>query len=147
MPAVSSKTPTECSQILFYLFQVSSNPFKVFCNTLNCACLQIWDLSEFYWFTRCCCLSAAPCLCLLPRQSQRWVAALNLKCISTSKALGIGQASSLLPFCFCLPRRSRTKNCWLFSPFRWIIPQESEIADTPACYIPCQYQHTWDQTK
>ena len=41
-----------------------------------------------YWFTRCCCLSAAPCLCLLPRQSQRWVAALNLKCISTSKALG-----------------------------------------------------------
>ena len=41
-----------------------------------------------YWFTRCCCLSAAPCLCLLPRQSQRWVAALNLKCISTSMALG-----------------------------------------------------------
>ena len=88
MPAVSSKTPTECSQILFYLFQVSSNPFKLFCNTLNCACLQIWDLPKSYWFTRCCCLSAAPCLCLLPRQSQRWVAALNLKCISTSKALG-----------------------------------------------------------
>ena len=88
MPEVSSKTPTECSQVLFYLLQKSSNPFKLFFIKSNSACLQISDLSKFYWFTRCCCLSATPCLCLLPRQSQRWVSALNLKCISTSKAFG-----------------------------------------------------------
>ena len=78
--------------VLKYFFTVCKYPILWLLSLLfknrNVLVFRYETCHTSYWFTRCCCLSAAPCLCLLPRQSQRWVAALNLKCISTSMALG-----------------------------------------------------------